>query len=91
MKRNSRESPTAVSESYGTQQQEIKQSGEVPISQFLLYFLHLGTFGFGGPIALASRMESDLVRERNWISQDGVGNFGPLRKVRRAAPIASCF
>jgi hypothetical protein len=52
------------------QQQEIYQSGEVPISQLLIYFLRLGTLGFGGPIALASRMESDLVRERNWISRE---------------------
>lgn len=40
------------------------------LSEFLFYFLHLGTFGFGGPIALASRMESDLVRDQNWISRE---------------------
>src|SRR5205085_314565 len=36
---------------------------------FLLYFVRLGTFGFGGPIALAARMERDLVEERGWISR----------------------
>src|SRR2546423_15287309 len=36
---------------------------------FLLYFIRLGTFGFGGPIALAARMEKDLVEERSWISR----------------------
>jgi chromate transporter len=36
---------------------------------FLLYFLRLGTFGFGGPIALAARMEKDLVEDRRWISR----------------------
>jgi len=35
-----------------------------------VYFLHLGTFGFGGPIALAARMQKDLVEERGWISQE---------------------
>lgn len=35
----------------------------------LLYFLRLGTFGFGGPIALAGRMERDLVDERRWVSR----------------------
>lgn len=40
------------------------------ITSFLLYFLRLGTFGFGGPIALASRMENDLVRQRSWIRQE---------------------
>src|SRR5436190_10923377 len=36
---------------------------------FLLYFVRLGTFGFGGPIALAARMEKDLVEERSWVSR----------------------
>jgi chromate transporter len=35
---------------------------------FLLYFLRLGTFGFGGPIALAGHMQQDLVEQRGWIS-----------------------
>jgi len=34
-----------------------------------LYFLRLGTFGFGGPIALAGYMQRDLVEERRWISR----------------------
>jgi chromate transporter len=33
-----------------------------------LYFLKLGTIGFGGPIALAGRMQRDLVDQRGWIS-----------------------
>jgi chromate transporter len=40
------------------------------LSQFVFYFLRLGTFGFGGPIALAARMQKDLVEELGWISQD---------------------
>src|SRR6516164_3421185 len=39
------------------------------IWEFLLYFLRLGTFGFGGPIALAGYMQKDLVEERRWISK----------------------
>jgi len=35
----------------------------------LLYFLRLGTFGFGGPIALAGYMQRDLVEERRWFSK----------------------
>src|SRR5579859_2762963 len=34
------------------------------------YFLYLGTFGFGGPIALAGYMQRDLVEERKWIAPD---------------------
>ena len=37
--------------------------------QLLLYFLRLGTFGFGGPIALAGYMQRDLVEERRWFSR----------------------
>jgi chromate transporter len=36
---------------------------------FYLYFLRLGTTGFGGPIALAGFMQRDLVEERRWISR----------------------
>jgi chromate transporter len=45
--------------------------GTAPCSlrDFLLYFLRLGTFGFGGPIALAGHMQKDLVEERRWISK----------------------
>ncbi len=39
------------------------------LRQLLLYFLRLGTFGFGGPIALAGYMQRDLVEERRWISR----------------------
>jgi hypothetical protein len=39
---------------------------EAPLSRFLYYFPQLGTVEFGGPIALASRTETDLVGERHW-------------------------
>ena len=32
------------------------------------YFLRLGTFGFGGPVALVGYMHRDLVEERRWIT-----------------------
>jgi chromate transporter len=38
------------------------------LREFLLYFLRLGTLGFGGPIALAGHMQRDLVEERGWVS-----------------------
>lgn len=38
------------------------------LSQLVLYFLKLGTVGFGGPVALVGYMYRDLVERRNWIS-----------------------
>ena len=40
------------------------------LRELLLYFVHLGTFGFGGPIALAGRMQRDLVEDRRWLLPD---------------------
>src|SRR5579864_747405 len=40
------------------------------LARFVLYFLKLGTFGFGGPIALAGYMQHDLVDERRWITRE---------------------
>jgi len=39
------------------------------LRDILRYFLYLGTFGFGGPIALAGYMQRDLVEKRGWISR----------------------
>jgi chromate transporter len=41
----------------------------VPLRRFALYFLRLGTLGFGGPIALAGAMQRDLVETRGWIAK----------------------
>lgn len=40
------------------------------VKDLTLYFLRLGTFGFGGPIALAGYMQKDLVEQRKWISKE---------------------
>jgi chromate transporter len=43
---------------------------EVSAWRFYLYFLRLGAFGFGGPIALAGFMQRDLVEGRRWITRE---------------------
>jgi chromate transporter len=39
------------------------------LGDFVRYFLWLGTFGFGGPIALAGYMQKDLVEQKRWITE----------------------
>jgi chromate transporter len=39
------------------------------LAEYCAYFLRLGTFGFGGPIALAGYMQKDLVEDRRWITK----------------------
>jgi chromate transporter len=52
--------------------QEQSESTVVPftVRDLLLYFLRLGTLGFGGPIALAGYMQRDLVEGRRWVSKE---------------------
>nr|WP_294782688.1 chromate transporter [uncultured Flavobacterium sp.] len=38
--------------------------------QLTLYFLKLGTTGFGGPVALVGYMHKDLVEDRKWITEE---------------------
>jgi chromate transporter len=40
------------------------------LAQLVRYFLYLGTFGFGGPVALIGFMHRDLVEQRRWVDED---------------------
>ncbi|MCI0740908.1 MAG: chromate transporter [Gemmataceae bacterium] len=40
------------------------------LGSMCLYFLKLGTLGFGGPVALVGFMHRDLVEDRKWITDD---------------------
>src|SRR5713226_8144782 len=42
----------------------------VRIRDLVLYYLRLGTLGFGGPVALCGQMERELVQERKWLTKD---------------------
>ena len=35
----------------------------------MLYFLRLGSLGFGGPVALVGQMERELVDEQSWLTK----------------------
>ena len=47
-----------------------KQMPTYSLRQLVLYFLKLGTTGFGGPVALVGYMHKDLVENRKWISEE---------------------
>lgn len=40
------------------------------LRELILYFLKLGTIGFGGPVALVGYMYKDLVENKKWISDE---------------------
>jgi chromate transporter len=41
-----------------------------PFRSYLRYFLGLGTWGFGGPIATVGYMQRDLVERAGWVDRD---------------------
>jgi chromate transport protein ChrA len=45
-------------------------ASRVPIWNLVRYYLRLGTFGFGGPVALCGQMEKELVEERKWLTRE---------------------
>ncbi len=44
-------------------------AGKVGFDKVLQYFVGLGTFGFGGPIATVGYMQRDLVERRQWLDR----------------------
>ena len=40
------------------------------LSELAMYFLKLGSIGFGGPVALVGYMHRDLVETRRWIADE---------------------
>lgn len=51
------------------------------LRECLVYFLKLGSTGFGGPVALAAIMQTELVEKRKWISQSEFEQAFPLIKA----------
>src|SRR5215469_2116314 len=49
--------------------QEMPVNRPPRIRDLVMYFLRLGTFGFGGPVALCGLMEKELVQDRGWLTK----------------------
>lgn len=57
--------------------QPVQQTPSLPsaeaaytLKELVVYFLRLGTIGFGGPVALVGYMHKELVEQKAWISED---------------------
>jgi chromate transporter len=51
-------------------EQEIKTKPQYSLADITKYFLKLGTWGFGGPVALVGYMQRDLVENKGWLSEE---------------------
>ena len=49
---------------------KMEKETKYSLLELTLYFLKLGTTGFGGPVALVGYMHKDLVENRKWISEE---------------------
>ena len=45
----------------------MKENPIYTLKELIIYFLKLGTTGFGGPVALVNYMHRDLVENKKWI------------------------
>src|SRR5437868_8493608 len=53
----------------GTAEPLSNRPASYSVLQLIQYFLRLGTWGFGGPVALVGYMYRDLVEQQGWISE----------------------
>ena len=48
----------------------MKNNATYKLTDLVVYFLKLGTWGFGGPVALVGYMQRELVEQKKWISDE---------------------
>jgi len=52
------------------EKQLIKSKPNYFLAEITLYYLKLGTWGFGGPVALVGYMQRDLVEDKRWLTEE---------------------
>lgn len=52
------------------EKQLIKEKPSYSLAEVTKYFLKLGTWGFGGPVALVGYMQRDLVEQKGWLAEE---------------------
>src|ERR671912_3034371 len=48
----------------------MEQTAKYSLRDLIIYYLKLGTWGFGGPVALVGYMHRDLVVDKKWITEE---------------------
>src|ERR1700756_837808 len=48
----------------------VNRKQEYSLFELVKYFLKLGTWGFGGPVALVGYMHRDLVENKGWLTEE---------------------
>jgi len=48
----------------------MKEQPKYSLWEITLYYLKLGTWGFGGPVALVGYMQRDLVENKGWLTEE---------------------
>ncbi|MCR8561995.1 chromate transporter [Mucilaginibacter sp. BJC16-A38] len=52
------------------EEQNLKTLPKYSLWEITLYYLKLGTWGFGGPVALVGYMQRDLVENKGWLTEE---------------------
>jgi chromate transporter len=52
------------------EKQLTKEKPNYSLAEVTKYFLKLGTWGFGGPVALVGYMQRDLVEQKGWLTEE---------------------
>lgn len=61
--------PKVVNQAWANAMTNSSPTPSYQLNELTKYALRLGTFGFGGPVALVGYMHRDLVEDRKWISE----------------------
>src|SRR5205085_3863948 len=64
-----REASDSMNDTAAAETPEMPTAAGYALWQLVRYMLGLGTWGFGGPVALVGYMYRDLVEKRGWISE----------------------
>src|SRR5881394_2626225 len=65
-----REGSDSMNDAAAAETPEMPTAAGYALWQLVRYMLGLGTWGFGGPVALVGYMYRDLVEKRGWISEN---------------------